>query len=73
MLLFVELHAVLQNDPKKLCGRISYPVFQSFRTCELNLPSLFFTGATSIMESLDKWNYKEGLSENGVPPQASLQ
>ena len=56
LLLFVELHVVLQNDPKKLCGRIPYPVFHSFRTCELNLPPLLFTGATSMMESLDKWN-----------------
>ena len=25
--MFVDFHAVPPNDPKKLCGRISYPVF----------------------------------------------
>ena len=37
--MFVDLHAVLPNDPKILCGRILYPVFHSFSKLSLFLLS----------------------------------
>jgi len=45
-----DLHAVPLNDPKGLCGRISYPVFNSSRTWRRKSVNLNKIGLMSLFQ-----------------------